>query len=132
MKKGFYTNIEKATEGNNNFRKVLYTGDYLQLVLMSLLPGENIGMESHDNDQFVRVEEGEGECSINGKIYKLEEGDAVIVPEGAKHDFKNTSKEDKLKIYIIYSPPHHKDGIVRPTKKGAEKNPEEFDGETTE
>jgi mannose-6-phosphate isomerase-like protein (cupin superfamily) len=131
--KGFSINIEKATLENNNFRKVLYTSKYSQLVLMSLRPGEEIGMEVHEkNDQFFRFEEGQGKCIINGNEYKVDKGSAVVVPAGAQHNVINTLKTGSLKLYAIYSPPHHKDGIVRYTKEEAEANPAEFDGMTTE
>lgn len=131
--KGFSANIEKETIENDNFRKVLYTGKNSQLVLMSLKPGEEIGMETHDeNDQFFRCEEGEGKCVIDGSEYEIEDGSAIIVPAGAEHNVINTSEEEDLKLYTIYSPPHHKDGIVKVTKREAEENEEEFDGKTTE
>ena len=131
--KGFNSNIEKAALENNNFRKVLYTGAHCQLVLMSLKPQEEIGMEVHkDNDQFFRFEKGEGICIIDGNEYKLGDGSVIIVPAGAKHNIINTSDTENLKIYTIYSPAHHRDGVVHATKKQAESDDEEFDGETTE
>jgi mannose-6-phosphate isomerase-like protein (cupin superfamily) len=131
--KGFFTNIEKDTLENNNFRKVLYTAKHSQLVLMSLKPNEEIGMEVHpDNDQFFRFEKGTGKCIIDGNEYELTDGVAVVVPAGAEHNVINTSPTDDLKLYTIYSPAHHKDGIVRATKAEAEATEEEFDGTTTE
>ncbi len=131
--KGFYTNIEKETIENTNFRKVLYTGKHSQLVLMSLLPKEEIGMEVHEeNDQFFRFEKGEGKCIIDGNEYELKDGVAIVVPAGAQHNIINTSETDNLKMYTIYSPAHHKDQIVRATKEDAETNEVEFDGKTTE
>jgi mannose-6-phosphate isomerase-like protein (cupin superfamily) len=131
--KGFYSNIEIDTLENENFRKVLYTGKNSQLVLMSLLPKEEIGMEVHEeNDQFFRFESGEGLCIIDGNEYDVEDGVAIIIPAGAEHNIINTSETENLKMYTIYSPAHHKDGIVRKTKEEAEKNDEEFDGVTTE
>ncbi len=131
--KGFTTNIEKETLHNNNFRKVLYTSKYSQLVLMSLQPKEEIGMETHkENDQFFRFESGNGKCIIDGNEYMVKDGDAVIVPAGAEHNVINTSDTEVLNLYTIYSPPNHKDGIVRATKNDAEINKEEFDGRTTE
>lgn len=131
--KGFSINIENATLENNNFRKVLYTAKHNQLVLMSLKPGEDIGMEVHEKtDQFFRFEEGQGKCIINGNEYEVGSGSAVVVPAGAHHNVINTLKTGSLKFYTIYSPPIHKDGIVRATKAEAEANPEEFDGVTTE
>ncbi len=131
--KGFSTNIEKATLENGNFRKVLYTSKHSQLVLMSLKPGEDIGMEVHEeNDQFFRFEKGHGKCIIDGNEYDVGDGVAVVVPSGAQHNIINTSKTDYLKLYTIYSPPHHKNGIIRVTKEEAEANESEFDGVTTE
>ena len=131
--KGFCIDIEAATLENGNFRKVLYTSKHSQLVLMSLKPGEDIGMEVHEeNDQFFRFGKGQGKCVIDGNEYELSDGVAVVVPAGAQHNIINTSKAGDLKLYTIYSPAHHKDGIVRPTKEGAEANEAEFDGVTTE
>lgn len=131
--KGYKTNIEKDTMENKNFRKVLYTAKKLQLVLMSLKTGEEIGEETHkEADQFFRFESGSGKCIIDGHEYEIKEGDVVIVPAGAKHNIINTSRNEELKLYTIYAPPHHKDGIVRSTKQEAEEKKEEFDGKTTE
>ncbi len=131
--KGFNSNIEKDTIENENFRKVLYTGKHSQLVLMSLKPNEEIGMEVHEeNDQFFRIEKGQGKCIIDGNEYEISDGTAIIVPAGAQHNIINTSSEADLKLYTIYSPAHHKDGIVRATKEEAEQNEAEFDGKTTE
>jgi len=131
--KGYTTNIEKDTLESKNFRKVLYTSKHSQLVLMSLKPKEEIGMEVHvDNDQFFRFEKGEGKCIIDGNEYELRDGVAVVVPAGAQHNIINTSETEELKLYTIYSPAHHKDGIVRITKEEAEANEAEFDGGTTE
>lgn len=131
--KGFCANIEESTLQNDKFRKVLYTGKHSQLVLMCLQPKEEIGMETHDeNDQFFRFEEGHGKCIIDGNEYELKDGTAIVVPAGARHNIINTSATEKLKLYTIYSPAHHKDGIVRNTKAEAEANEAEFDGKTTE
>ncbi len=131
--KGYVTNIEKNTLENDNFRKVLYTAKHSQLVLMSLLPGQEIGMEVHpDNDQFFRFEKGQGKCIIDGNEYELKDGTAVVVPAGSQHNVINVSATEELKLYTIYSPAHHKDGIVRKTKEIAEANEAEFDGQTTE
>lgn len=131
--KGFKSNIEKDTLGNSDFRRVLYTGKNSQLVLMSLRPGEEIGEEVHDTvDQFFRFEKGEGVVSIDGVRQKVGDGDAVIVPAGARHNVINTSEAADLKLYTIYSPPEHIDGTVRKTKTDALARPEEFDGKTTE
>ena len=131
--KGFNIGIEKATIENENFRKVLYTSKNSQLVLMSLLPKEEIGLETHtDNDQLFRFEAGVGEVHIDAEVYKIKDGDAVVVPAGAKHNIINTSSTLPLKMYTIYSPPHHKDGIVRATKQEAIDIEEEYEGVTTE
>lgn len=131
--KGFFTKIEAATLNNSNFRQVLYTGQHSQLVLMSLAPNEEIGAEVHaDHDQFFRFEAGQGKCIIDGHEYLVEDGDAVIVPAGAEHNIINISGTEELKLYTIYSPAHHQDGIVRQTKAEAEANDAEFDGVTTE
>src|SRR3989338_2393147 len=131
--KGFNGNIEKDTVNNENFRKVLYSAKHCQLVLMSLRPKEEIGLETHpDNDQFFRFEKGEGKCIIDGHEYRVGDGVALIVPSGAKHNVINTSASEELKMYTIYSPPHHKDGTVRKTKKEAEADEADFDGRTTE
>ena len=133
MKKGFKQNIEKSTLENDNFRKVLYTGEHSQLVLMSLPPNGEIGMEIHEeNDQFFRFEGGEGKVFINETVYEVRDGDAVIVPAGAEHNVVNASEAEALKFYTIYSPAHHQDGIVRATKEEADSNEAEFDGRTTE
>ncbi|HBT74446.1 TPA: cupin domain-containing protein [Candidatus Wolfebacteria bacterium] len=131
--KGFNANIEKETVENENFRRVLYTGKHCQLVLMSLRPNEDIGMEVHEeNDQFFRFEQGSGKCIIDGNEYALTDGSVIIVPAGAEHNIINTSETEALKLYTIYSPAHHKDGIVRTTKEDAMANEAEFDGVTTE
>lgn len=134
-KKGFHSNIEEQTLSNEFFRKVLYTGKYSQLVLMSLNPGEEIGMEVHPTiDQFFRIEKGEGKIIVNKTEYKVKDGSAVIVPAGSEHNVINTSKTQKLKLYTIYSPPEHKDGIQAKTKEEAEEKHKtgEFDGKTSE
>ena len=131
--KGYNTNIEKDTLNNNNFRKVLYTSKHLQFVLMSLRPGEEIGEEVHtENDQFFRIEGGHGKCIIDGNEYEIKDGDAIVIPSGAKHNVLNIDNQTDLKMYTLYAPPHHKDGIVRATKKEAEDNEAEFDRKTTE
>ncbi|MBX6367339.1 MAG: cupin domain-containing protein [Rhodospirillales bacterium] len=130
--KGFIDDIEDLTEENTDFRRVLYTGKHLQLVLMCLQPGEEIGAEVHeDRDQFFRVEEGEGEVEIDGRRSEIGDDDAIIVPAGARHNIINTGDEP-LKLYTLYAPPEHKDGIVHATKEEAEANEEHFDGATTE
>lgn len=129
---GFVDNIEELTEGNKDFRRVLYTGKHMQLVLMSLRKGEEIGEEVHeDRDQFFRVEKGKGEIVIDGERHKIRSGDAMLVPAGARHNVINTG-DKSLKLYTLYGPPEHKDGIVRRTKAEAEEQEEHFDGATTE
>jgi mannose-6-phosphate isomerase-like protein (cupin superfamily) len=131
--KGYVIDIENATEENSNFRKVLYTSKHSQLVLMSLKPKEEIGMEIHpDNDQFFRFEEGIGKVIIDGNEYEVKDGSAVVIPVGAQHNVINVSETEDLKMYTIYSPAHHKDGILRATKEEADANEAEFDGQTTE
>lgn len=130
--KGFIGDIENLTEKNEDFRRVLYTGKNLQLVLMSLKPGEEIGEEVHqDRDQFFRIEEGKGEVLIDGVTTKVKDDDAIIVPAGAKHNVINTGNE-ALRFYTIYGPPEHVDGLVCATKAEAEETEEHFDGKTTE
>ena len=132
--KGYNENIETLTTANGDFRRVLYTGNHLQLVLMTLQPGEEIGEEVHDGrDQFFRFEEGEGVVDIDGVENRVEDGSGVIVPSGARHNVRNTG-DQPLKLYTIYGPPEHQDAIVQATKADAEARhaDEEFDGQTTE
>lgn len=118
---GFVDSIEKLTLGNNNFRQVVYTGQHAQLVVMSLLPNEEIGMEVHAvTDQFLRIETGEGKVIMNGEEKPVKDGDAIFVPAGTEHNVINTSAKNHLKLYTLYSPPHHKDGIIHKTKKDAQ------------
>jgi mannose-6-phosphate isomerase-like protein (cupin superfamily) len=131
--KGFIVNLETETRKNTDFRRVLYTGKYSQLVLMSLKAGEEIGEEVHeDHDQFFRFESGTGKVIINHVEHRVKDGSGVIVPAGALHNVVNTSKRAALKLYTIYSPPNHRDGVVRRTKAAAEASEEHFDGKTTE
>ena len=132
--KGYCDNIERATLANEDFRRVLYTGRNLQLVTMTLQPGEEIGSEVHeDRDQFFRFEEGQGMVDIDGKANPVEDDFAVIVPAGARHNVRNTG-DRPLRFYTLYGPPEHKDGIVQSTKAEAEArhHDEEWDGATTE
>lgn len=130
--KGFVDNIEQLTTENDLFRKVLYTGQHLQLVLMTLKPGEEIGAEVHeDHDQFFRIEAGKGEVIIDGQRTAVEDDDAVIVPAGARHNVVNTGDEP-LKLYTIYGPPEHRDAVIHDTKAAADASDEHFDGQTTE
>ena len=128
---GYVTNIENASLENDNFRKVLYTDKNSQLVLMSLLPGEDIGEEVHDVDQFLRVEKGLGVAVLNDISHDLTDGSVIIVPAGVKHNIVNSDK-GSMKLYTLYMPPHHKDGVVHATKAEAESDTEHFDGKTSE
>jgi len=131
--KGYVINIEKASVENENFRKVLYTAKNSQLVVMSLKPGEEIGAEVHlDTDQFFRIDAGEGKVVINGIDNAVKDGFAMVVPAGANHNVINTSPDKDLKLYTIYSPPHHRDGVVHATKAEATADDENFDGKTSE
>jgi mannose-6-phosphate isomerase-like protein (cupin superfamily) len=131
--KGYKSDIENDTVENTNFRRVMYSGKYLQLVLMCLKGGEEIGEETHfENDQFFRFESGTGKCFIDGNEYAVKSGDALIVPAGAKHNIINADHKEEFKMYTIYAPPHHKDGILRETKQDALEMPETFTGKTTE
>jgi mannose-6-phosphate isomerase-like protein (cupin superfamily) len=133
MVHGYEANIEELTRQNEDFRRVLYTGKGSQLVLMSLRPLEEIGLEIHpENDQFFRFERGRGKIIINDFEREIGDGDAVIVPMGAKHNVINLSETEPLRFYTIYAPAHHKDGTVHHTKEDAEVQEEHFDGETTE
>lgn len=128
----FLIDIEEATIRNNNFRQVLFTAPHSQLVLMSLKPGEEIGTETHRLDQFIRVEAGEGSARLNGKDYALKDGSALVIPAGTEHNVINDRKDQPLKLYTIYSPPEHKDGVVHRTKQEAEADHDDhFDGKTT-
>lgn len=129
---GFVDDIEELTEGNTDFRRVLYTGKNLQLVLMALKPGEEIGEEVHeDRDQFFRVEKGKGEIVIDGVTSAIKSDIAMIVPAGARHNVRNTG-EKPLRLYTLYAPPEHRDGTIHATKADAEASDEHFDGKTTE
>ena len=132
--KGYCDDIERVTTGNDDFRRVLYTGKHLQLVLMTLQPGEEIGEEVHDDrDQFFRIEEGQGEVRIDGTANRVEDDFAVIVPAGARHNVVNTG-DAPLRFYTLYGPPEHKDGVVHKDKAQAERDHDNdhWDGETTE
>ena len=123
---GYVLNIEEKTLQNENFREVLYTAQHSQLVLMSLLPNEEIGMEVHEIvDQFIRIESGTGKAILNGEEHELSDGVAVIVPAGTKHNIINTSSDKKMKLYTVYSPAHHKDGTIHKTKQEAEADSED-------
>lgn len=128
---GYVTNIEQLSLENDNFRKVLYTDNNSQLVLMSLMPGEDIGEEVHDVDQFLRVEKGIGKTVLNDISHDLTDGSIILVPAGVKHNIINTDTQS-MKLYTIYMPPHHRDGVVHKTKAEAEADTEHFDGKTSE
>ena len=129
---GFVGNIEELSENNADFRRVLYTGKRLQLVVMTLQPGEEIGEEVHDDgDQFFRVEDGAGDVEIDGKRTRIKSGDAVLIPGGARHNIINTGKKS-LHVYTLYAPPEHLDKTVHASKADAEKSSQHFDGKTTE
>lgn len=130
--KGFVKDIEALTVQNADFRRVLYTTKNCQLVIMSLKPKEEIGTEIHPNiDQFFRVEEGSGELILNGVRTDIRAGFALVVPSGAEHNIINTGSVP-LKLYTIYVPPNHRDGLVQHTREEAEVDSEHFDGKTTE
>ncbi len=130
--KGFVINLEEATLQNEFFRKVLYTAPHSQLVLMSLEPGQDIGEEIHQLDQFIRCESGNGKTVLNGEEHAFDDGFAVIIPAGTKHNIVNTSPDKPMKLYTVYSPPNHRDQVVHKTKTEAEGDEEHFDGKTTE
>jgi mannose-6-phosphate isomerase-like protein (cupin superfamily) len=117
---GYITNIERDTLANEHFRRVLFTGGHMQLVLMTLQPGEEIGLETHDgHDQFIRIEAGTGVARLNGAETRLEDGSIVVIPAGVEHNLVNTSKDRALRLYTLYSPPEHADGTVHHTKEDA-------------
>jgi mannose-6-phosphate isomerase-like protein (cupin superfamily) len=130
--KGFVDDIEARTEKNRDYRHVLYTGAHLQLVVMSLDAGEEIGEETHeDTDQFFRLEQGTGEVEIDGHVTKIEADSGIVVPAGARHNVRNTGREP-MRLYTIYAPPHHADGTVQRTKAEADASTEHFTGKTSE
>jgi len=128
--KGFVQDIEQATLENDLFRRVLYTARHCQLVVMSLEPGADIGMEVHDVDQFFRIEVGTGEVTLEGLTMPVRDGVALVVPAGTRHNIVNTGA-GRLKLYTLYAPPHHRDAVVHRTKADAEADHEHFDGKTT-
>jgi mannose-6-phosphate isomerase-like protein (cupin superfamily) len=131
--KGFVGNIEKETMENENFRKVLYTARFSQLVVMHLRPMEEIGEEVHTLDQFIRVEKGTGKAVLDGVESEIADDFAIVIPAGTKHNVINTSDSEPMKLYTIYSPPEHRDGVVHATKEDAKADTtDEFDGKTTE
>lgn len=131
--KGYVANIEDAAKENDNFRKVLYTAKFSQLVVMSLKPSEEIGEEVHTLDQFIRIESGKGKVILDGVEHEAEDNFAIVIPAGTKHNVINTSSDESMKLYTIYSPPEHRDGVVHATKEDAMNDKtDEFDGKTTE
>lgn len=131
--KGYVVNIEKETEENESFRKVLYTAKFSQLVVMSLKPLEEIGEETHTLDQFIRIEKGTGKAILDDVEHDIADDFAIVVPAGTKHNFVNTSETEPMKLYTIYSPPEHRDGTVHMTKADAQADTmDEFEGKTTE
>ena len=133
MKKGYKGSVGDEVVGNTNFRQVLYTGEKMQLVAMTLKPGEDIGAEIHEgHDQFFRIENGQAEVMVDETTYSVKGGDLVIIPSGANHNVTNTSDSEVLELYTIYTPPEHEEGVVHATKEIAEADDEHFDGKTTE
>lgn len=130
--KGYVANIEKISLENGYFRKVLYTAKNSQLVVMSLKPGEDIGEEVHQLDQFIRCEAGQGRAVLDDVPFEIGAGFVVVIPAGVKHNIINTSYDKPLKLYTLYSPPNHRDGVLHETKERAEADEEHFDGATTE
>ncbi|MGZ4970343.1 MAG: cupin domain-containing protein [Methylobacter sp.] len=130
--KGFVQDIEELAVNNEEFRQVLYTAKNCQLVVMALKPGEEIGAEVHQLDQFFRVEEGEGEVVLDGVRTAIQDGFAIVVPAGTNHNVINTGGSAPLKLYTLYAPPNHRDGVIHHTRDDAEADNEHFDGKTTE
>ena len=130
--RGYVANIEKNTLENRDFRRVLYTAKNSQLVLMNLRGKEDIGEETHTLDQFIRVEAGQGTAILEGVRHQISDGFALVIPAGTKHNVVNNSDTEDLKLYTLYSPPEHRDGTIRPTKRDALENEEHFDGKTSE
>jgi mannose-6-phosphate isomerase-like protein (cupin superfamily) len=131
--KGYVTNIARDTLENDNFRKVLYTAKNMQLVLMSITSGGAIGEEVHDTeDQFIRCEQGVGKAILDGVEHNISDGYAVVIPAGTRHNILNTSQDEPLRLYTLYAPPHHKDGVIHETKEVAEADEEHYDGVTRE
>ena len=130
--KGYLLNIEERALANTYFREVLYTDKRVQLVLMSLLPNEEIGAEVHELDQFIRIEKGEGKAVLDGVEHRVSDGSAIVVPNGTHHNIINTSNTEPMKLYTLYAPPAHKDGLIHKTKAEALMNDLPFDGVTSE
>lgn len=131
--KGYVVNIEKASKENSNFRTVLYTAKYSQLVVMNILPNQDIGEEVHTLDQFIRIEDGSGKAVLDGVEHNIEAEWAVVIPAGTRHNIINTSPDKEMKLYTIYSPAEHRDGVIHATKEDAVNDKsDEFDGKTSE
>ena len=130
--RGYVANIERDSLENENFRKVLYTDLHLQLVVMSLRPGEDIGEEVHDVDQFIRIEKGDGRAVLDGEEHSIGDGSVVVIPAGTRHNIINESDAEPMKLYTLYAPPHHREGTIHETKAEALASEEHYDGETTE
>lgn len=130
--KGYVANIEQLTRENENFRKVLYTAAHSQLVLMSLKPLEDIGEEVHTLDQFIRCEAGVGTAILDGVEHDIRDGVALVIPAGTQHNVINTSRDEPMKLYTLYSPPHHRDGVIHRTKADAEADVDDTFTTTTE
>ncbi len=130
--KGCTANIEDLSLKNENFRQVIYTAKHSQLVVMSLLPSEDIGEEVHSLDQFIRCESGQGKSVMDGVEHQFNDGFVVLIPAGTRHNIINLSKDKAMKLYTLYAPPNHRDGVIHKTKADAEKDTEHFDGITTE
>jgi mannose-6-phosphate isomerase-like protein (cupin superfamily) len=130
--KGFVGNIEELSLHNGTFRTVLYTAKFSQLVVMSIPPRGEIGEEVHTLDQFLRIEQGTGTAILDGVTHPISAGFAVLVPAGARHNIINVSDTEDMKLYTVYAPPNHRDGVVHQTREDAERNEEHFDGTTTE
>lgn len=130
--KGYVVNIEKISLANRNFRKVLYTAKHSQLVVMSIEPHGEIGEEIHHLDQFIRCEAGRGKAILDGTEYSISDGFAIVVPAGTRHNIVNASLHDDLKLYTVYAPPNHRDGVIHKTRSEAMADEEEFDGRTSE
>lgn len=126
--KGFVENIETLTLANENFRTVLYTDERLQLVVMHLLPSQDIGEEVHELDQFLRIESGEGLVILDGEERRIADGTAIVIPKGVRHNVMNTNQDAPLKLYSIYTPPQHMEGTVHKTKEEAEASEEHYEG----
>jgi len=129
--KGYIADIEKVTKENEDYRRVLYTSKNSQLVVMSIKPGDEIGMEVHDLDQFIRIEKGSAKVVLDGNETEVKDDFAIVIPNGTNHNVINTGDSD-LKLYSIYSPPEHRDGVIHKTKEEGDADDEHFDGKTTE